>query len=302
MESAFGRASKNTLDLVGTKLGILVNYNAPRRVTRMLSLIDGEAARHDLQHLVAAEKRIFAEHVDAVCLISHELKARTLGIENLAAADCEALSCLVAGAQRIVDADEGRARFDFGKNPGRTACLRVERDAETPGDAASAMIVQRAVFAQELHAYTLGGGVGLYVVVEVEVIPGGSAKGRRPALLEQDDDDVEAVACVAQCEESPRQRLSQDDMGCRGGFDLTVEVLRQNNSARWTAACEPYSKNLLETGKGRKILFALAGLMRLVQFTHLANQRFLETGRYDHSDPDRVGDGGQHRGCTVRSG
>src|SRR5579883_2359353 len=146
---------ENALDLVGPKLGILVDYDAPGRVTRMLSLVDGKAARHHLQHLVAAEKRIFPEHLDAVCLISHELKARTLGIENLAAADCEALSCRVASTQRIVDANESRAGFDFGKNPGRTPCLRVKRDAETPGDAASAMIVQSAVFAQELHAYTL---------------------------------------------------------------------------------------------------------------------------------------------------
>ena len=124
----------------------------------MLSLIDGEAARHYLQHLIAAEKKVFAEHVNAVCLISDELKTRTLGIENLTAADCKALGCLVAGAQRIVNTDEGRAGFDLGKDPGR---LRVKRGAETPGDAASAMIVQRAVFAQELHAYTLGGGVGL---------------------------------------------------------------------------------------------------------------------------------------------
>jgi hypothetical protein len=87
--------------------------------------------------------------VDAVGLVRHELKARPLGIENLATADCKPLGGLVAGTQRIVDADEGGAGFDVSENPRGAARLRVKGNAEAPSDAASAMIVQGAVFAQE---------------------------------------------------------------------------------------------------------------------------------------------------------
>jgi hypothetical protein len=57
--------------------------------------------------------------------------------------------------------------------------------------------------------------------------------------------------------------LSQHDVGRRGGFNLTVEVLRENNSARWAAAREPYSENLFEAGEGRKILFCVRGAYAL---------------------------------------
>lgn len=107
----------------------------------------------------------------------------------------------------IVDADEGRARLDIGEHPRRPAGLGVKRDAQPPGDAAPAAIIERAALTQELDADTLGGRIGLNVIVEVEIVANRSAERRRPALLKQDDDDVEALARVAQCEQRARQGL-----------------------------------------------------------------------------------------------
>ena len=58
------------------------------------------------------------------------------------------------------------------------------------------------------------------------------AEGGAPALLKDNDDDVEAVARIAQREQRARERFGQDDMrGCRGG-DPAIEIVGQKNAAR----------------------------------------------------------------------
>jgi hypothetical protein len=75
-------------------------------------------------------------------------------------------------------------------SPGNTSSLAIRGKAKPPGDAGSTLVLQNSVFTQDLQWYRGGCTFGLQEIVEVEILSYWPSKTMRPALREEQIEDV----------------------------------------------------------------------------------------------------------------
>ncbi|WP_207641946.1 hypothetical protein [Syntrophorhabdus aromaticivorans] len=74
------------INLVHLELGCLMNHYSPWGVTSVTAAVEVDRACHDPEHLGTRQKGIIALDLNFVGVIDDKLEARSLGVEDLAAA------------------------------------------------------------------------------------------------------------------------------------------------------------------------------------------------------------------------
>ena len=126
------------------------------------------------------------------------------------------------------------------------------------------------------------------MVVAIEVVSRRSAEPGLPLLLEQDQNDVEGVAKIAQCEQSLRECLPQHEMRCLRGAHSRREVRWQLDQGPGPPTGEPHPEHVLESRILRQVGPSLTRPVPAFQFPDLTDHASGFARRHDHRDPDGV--------------